>query len=247
MSSAHMYSSSRATLAAPRRSASNAKKPSHPPMSRTVLPRRSGSAIASSSWASCSFDLPPGVITPLPRSIECHQKPTLSTRRRARTRSSMLLLLDDPAQPVDRLADAVADADLRLPAEQALGLLDARPAANDVDLERRLVLERERVRVAAGLLPDDAGELGDGELVARADVEVLVDGVRRGHRGDDAVGDVVDVGQRAGVRAVAEDRQRGVRRQREALADQVGHGVGDAGFVLGNLAGAVGVERAADR
>ena len=38
-----------ATRAAPRRSAAKAKKPSQPPMSSTDLPRRSGSAIASSS------------------------------------------------------------------------------------------------------------------------------------------------------------------------------------------------------
>ena len=34
----------------------------------------------------------------------------------------------------------------------------------------------------------------------------------RGHRGDDAVGDVVDVGERAGLLAVAEDLQRAAGR-----------------------------------
>src|SRR3954469_7083521 len=188
-------------------------------MSSTVFPRTSGRSTASSSCASCWGVLTPGVTTPSPRSIECHQKPTRSTRRRARARSSMLP--DVAAQPLDGLADALAHADLRPPPEEPLGLLDTWPAPHDVDVERRLVLEGERVRVAAALLPDDPRELGDRQLLARADVEVLVDGVRRGHGGHDAVGDVVDVGQRAGVRAVAEDRQRLVRRKLEALADEV--------------------------
>src|SRR4051812_43712526 len=141
-------------------------------MSRTVFPRTSGRSIAASSWASCCCVLAPGVTTPSPRSIECHQKPTRSTRRLARTRSSMLP--DVAAQPLDGLADALAHADLRPPAEEALGLLHARPAPHDVDVERRLVLKGERVRVAAALLPDDPRELGDGQLFARADVEVLV-------------------------------------------------------------------------
>src|SRR3954463_5645904 len=105
-------------------------------MSRTVLPCRSGRAMASSSWASCPVDLAPGVTTPSPRSIECHQKPTLPTRRRVRPRSSTLL--DHAAQPFDGLADPLAHADPRAPPEQPLGLLDARPAADDVDGERRL-------------------------------------------------------------------------------------------------------------
>ena len=68
-----------------------------------------------------------------------------------------------------------------------------------------------------------------------------------GHRGDDAVGDVVDVRQRPRLRAVAEDRQRRALGQRQALLDDVGDHVRDARLVLGHLARPVGVERAADR
>ena len=65
------------------------------------------------------------------------------------------------------------------------------------------------------------------------------------HRGDDPVGDVIDVGERAGLLAGAEDLQGTLTG--EHLVDQVGHGVRDAGLGVGQLAGAVGVEGAADR
>ena len=68
---------------------------------------------------------------------------------------------------------------------------------------------------------------------------------RRAHRGDDPVGDVVDVGQRARLLARAEDLQRPLAG--EDLADQVGHRVGDPRLGVRQLARAVGVERAADR
>ena len=76
-------------------------------------------------------------------------------------------------------------------------------------------------------------------------VEVLVQGGRMGHRGDDAVGDVVDVRERPRLLAGAEDRQRA--HPGERLAQQVGHRVRDAGLVVGHLARPVGVERPADR
>src|SRR4051794_7742139 len=53
-------------------------------MSRTERPVRAGSAIAASSCASAPALLAPGVTTPRPRSMLCHQKPTSSTRRRTR-------------------------------------------------------------------------------------------------------------------------------------------------------------------
>ena len=59
------------------------------------------------------------------------------------------------------------------------------------------------------------------------------------------VGDVVDVRERARLLARAEDRQRPL--PGEHLADHVGDHVRDAGLVVGQLAGAVGVERPADR
>src|SRR3954451_6208679 len=75
----------------------------------------------------------------------------------------------DAAQPFHRLGDAVLDADLRLPAQQAARLLDAGPAAHDVDGEARQVLEGELVAVAPARAPDDLGELGERPLVGGAD------------------------------------------------------------------------------
>ncbi len=102
---------------------------------------------------------------------------------------------------------------------------------------------------SAGSLPaasqHSAAISRDGQLVARRDVEVLVEPGRVPGRGDDPVGDVVDVRERPRLLAAAEDRQRGDAGER--LADQVGHRVGDAGLGVGQLARAVGVERAADR
>ena len=140
----------------------------------------------------------------------------LRSRTRSRRSGGISLLL---AQPLGGRADAVAHVDPRLPAEQPLGLLHRRPAALDVDLEARQVLELELGRVVARRLPADRGDLGDGALLARRDVEVLVEPVRVAGRGDDAVGDVVDVRQRPRLLAGAEDRQRRDARQR--LADQV--------------------------
>ena len=82
------------------------------------------------------------------------------------------------------------------PAEQLAGLLDRGPAPLHVDGEGRQVLERERIGVLAARLPDDARDLGDRQLARGGDVEVLVQARRRAHRGDDAVGDVVDVRER---------------------------------------------------
>ena len=77
------------------------------------------------------------------------------------------------------------------------------------------------------------------------DVEVLVLAGGVGHRGDDPVGDVVHVGERARLLARAEDLQRPLPGQH--LADHVGDHVRDARLVVGHLARPVGVERAADR
>src|SRR6185436_15261298 len=69
------------------------------------------------------------------------------------------------AQPLDRLRDPLAHADARLPAEQRSRLLDGRPTAHDVDLERRQVLQLERGGVLTAHLPDDARGLGDRQLL----------------------------------------------------------------------------------
>ena len=143
-------------------------------------------------------------------------------------------------------AIALAHADLRLPAEQALGLADVGPAAHDVDLERRQVLERERARGPRRTASQMTRAIS--ATVISSPAEMLKSSFRpggRGHRGDDAVGDVVDVGERPRLRAVAEDLQRLLARQH--LLDDVGDHVRDARLVLGHLARPVGVERAADR
>src|SRR4051794_25844949 len=56
---------------------------------------------------------------------------------------------DDAAQPVDGLGDSGLDIGPRFPVEQPFCLLDARPAPPHVDLEGRLVGEREGVGVPA--------------------------------------------------------------------------------------------------
>ncbi len=137
------------------------------------------------------------------------------------------------------------DADLGLPAEQSLGLLDRRPAPRHVDLECRQMLQLELAWILAACLPDDARSLGDGQLVRGGDVEVLVQAGGRGHRRDYSVGNVVDVRERARLLARAEDLERVL--SGEHLLDQVGHHVRHAGLVLWHLARAVGVEGAADR
>src|SRR5436190_3606894 len=103
------------------------------------------------------------------------------------------------AQPGNGLVDAVAQIDASLPAEQSLGLLDRGPPALDVDLETRPRLELEVVRRIAAGLPDHAGNVRHRALLAGRDVEILVLAVRRGHRGNDPVGNVVDVRERAGL------------------------------------------------
>src|SRR5829696_5697577 len=122
-------------------------------------------------------------------------------RAPARGRGHELLL----AQPANGVGDSVADVDPRPPAEQSLGLLDRRPAPLDVDLEGRQVLELEPRGILVARLPDDARDLAHRTLVARGDVEVLVLARRVRHRGDDAVGDVVHVGERTRLLAGAED------------------------------------------
>src|SRR4051794_9550065 len=149
------------------------------------------------------------------------------------------------AHPVDRATDSLAHPDLRLPPEQLPCLLDRGPAPLHVDLEAREVLELEGGRVLPARLPYDPRDVGDRELLGRGDVEVLVLSRRAGHRRDDAVGDVVDVRERARLLSRAEDLERAL--PREDLADQVGYGVGDARLGVGQLAGAVGVEGTADR
>ena len=153
------------------------------------------------------------------------------------------------AQPGDGLARCPRARRSAPPSPAAPGLLDARPAAHDVD---RRSVGRCSSANASGSRPHAsqmiARDLGDGQLVGGGDVEVLVQAPRRGHRGDDAVGDVVDVGQRARLGAVAEDRQRrALGASARHLRDDVGDHVRDARLVLGHLARAVGVERAADR
>ena len=136
--------------------------------------------------------------------------------------------------------DPLGHAHLRLPPQQLARLLDRRVAPGRVDrLGRRLGRELELLRVAAAGLPAQPGELGDRGLLAPGDVERLALAGRRAHGADEAVGDVVEPGEGARLLAAAVDRHRAQAVER--LADQVGDD-----RVVG-AAGAVGVERAADR
>src|SRR5215210_4489808 len=105
------------------------------------------------------------------------------------------------AQPLDGPGHALAQPDPRLPAELAARLLDRRPAPLDVDLVGGLVHELELLDVLPALLPDDARQLGDADLLRGGDVEVLVLPCRMRHGGHDAVGDVVHVRERARLTA----------------------------------------------
>ncbi len=79
------------------------------------------------------------------------------------------------------------------------------------------------------------------------DVEVLVLARGRSHRGDDPVGDVVDVGEGAGLLATAEDLAAAAGRA-STLAIRSGTAWAIPGSSrIGQLARSVGVERAADR
>src|SRR5215207_3057496 len=111
-------------------------------------------------------------------------------------------------QPRHGPTEALAQVDLRLPPELALRLLHGRPAALYVHLEARQMLQLEVRGVAPTRLPDQLGDLRHRALVRRRDVEVLVLSRRARHCGDDAVGDVVHVRERARLRARAEDLQR---------------------------------------
>src|SRR5436305_15287603 len=83
------------------------------------------------------------------------RRPAATATARARRRRPDSSRSHARAQPLDRAPDAVAHAGLRTPAEQPLGLRDVGPAPLYVDLERFEVLERERVRGLAALVPDD--------------------------------------------------------------------------------------------
>ena len=87
-------------------------------------------------------------------------------------------------------------------------LLDVGPAPHHVDGEGRQVRELEGLGVAAADLPDDPRDLA---TVSSSEAEMLkssLQRLRRSHRGHHAVGDVVDVRQRARLLARAEDLQR---------------------------------------
>src|SRR5689334_10579833 len=93
--------------------------------------------------------------------------------------------------------------------------------------------------------PDEPGDLRYRPLLGCGDVEVLVLARRVDHGGDDAVCDVIDVGQGAGLLAGSEDLQRPLSRKH--LSYEVGNGVRDPRLEIGHLAGTVRVEGPADR
>ena len=94
-------------------------------------------------------------------------------------------------------------------------------------------------------LPDPPRQVQDGHLLGVRDVEVLVDRLLRLEGGDDAAGDVPDVGERACLAPVAEELHRALAA--EHLLGEVGDDVGIADVLAGVLVDAVGVEGPADR
>ena len=134
------------------------------------------------------------------------------TRRRrcggAWSRTSSRCCSGRSPEPFDRVGDALAHADPRLqPSMSRAFSVDGQRRCTSTS-KRRQVLELEVGRVVAARLPDDPGDLAHGQLIRGGHVEVLADrGVVR-ERGRDAVRDVVDVRERAGLLARPEDRER---------------------------------------
>ena len=102
---------------------------------------------------------------------------------------------------------------------------------------------------SAGSRPDASQMISAmSAMVRSSDAEMLKSSfspARALHRRDDAVRDVVHVGERARLLARPEDLKRVLARER--LADQVGYGVRDPRLVIRQLAGPVRVEGPADR
>src|SRR6201999_4448620 len=104
--------------------------------------------------------------------------------------------------PFDVLADAVFEGRLRFPAELVEGALVGDRLAREVARPRRRVGDLAGVDVFLHPLGDfeDRRDLVAGEVVGTT-------GGGRGERGDDPVGEILDVDEAAGGRAVAGDRQ----------------------------------------
>ena len=135
--------------------------------------------------------------------------------------------------PFDVLADAVLEGRVGFPAELVEGALVGDRLAREVTRTRRRVGDLAGVDVFLHPLGDfeDRRDLVAGEVVGAA-------GRLRGERGDDPVGEVLDVDEAAGGAAVAGDRQR------LAFEGEVGEFGDDAG---GAGARAVGDAEAQDR
>ncbi len=130
------------------------------------------------------------------------------------------------ADPFDVLADAVFEARFGFPAELLESALVGDFLAREVARARRRVFDLAVVGVFLDPLGDfeDRHDLVAGEVVGAA-------GGLGGERGDDAVGEVLDVDEAAGRAAVAGDRQ---RLAFEGEVGELGDDTGGAG------AGAVG-------
>src|SRR5947208_4011952 len=123
------------TSAAPRRSSSNAQKPSAVPMSRQRLPATSGQGIFSASGRRSQA---PGVVPPSGRSMTCHHSATTNPDDRGLHRAEQegarfLRHLAGDHEALDLLRALVDLRDLRV-AHEALGriLLDVAVAAEDL-------------------------------------------------------------------------------------------------------------------
>ena len=135
---------------------------------------------------------------------------------------------------LDRAREAVAQVDLRLPAEQVA-------RARDVGLAHLRVVDRQRLehdlRARLGQLDDQLRHLEQRHLVRVADVHRLVH-VRLGEQ-HEAADQVVDVTEAARLGAVAEDRDR-------LVGERLAHEGRDRAAVVRPHARAEGVEDADD-
>src|ERR671921_3055414 len=170
---------------------------------QTASGAASRSAARTAEPSSMSRSARDGAVAPGRRSSRCRPanpappvtkaRPFTAPRRSGASLSRATGFKLPLAQPLDGYGDALAQADLRLPPEQPLGLLDRGPAPLHVDLERGQMLELEHLGVLPAGLPDDARDLRHGELLGGGHVEVLVLCGWMSHRGHDPGGYVVHV------------------------------------------------------
>src|SRR5262245_40203535 len=136
----------------------------------------------------------------------------------------------------DGLLETRHELDARLPAELLAGKRDVRPTLLGIVRRQRLV---EDLRARAGQLDGQSSEFRDRELVWIAEIDRPDELFRRSHETEEAVDEVVDVAEGAGLASVSVDCDR-------IAAQRLDEEVGDDAPVVGLHAWAVGVEDAGD-